>query len=99
EEEFGFEPVSPAMLVTAQAVLDASERPPTRPPRFGAAATPTARVAAATCSPPKPCTDPPPVSPAAESVYRPGGPAPNGEPLYDFPASGHHLIAEAPIRT
>ena len=81
EEEFGFEPVRPAMLVTAQAVLDASGRltdwaieiwsgsHTNRPGRGG-------NLPAAEVLP-----DPPPASPAAESVYPPGVPARNGEPL------------------
>ena len=55
EEEFGFEPVSPAMVVTARAALDDAGSPPTGPPRSGAAGIPAARAAAAICSPPRRC--------------------------------------------
>jgi nicotinate dehydrogenase subunit B len=101
EEEFGFEPVSPAMVVTAQAVVDGSGRPAdwtteiwsgrhsSRPGGGG-------NLLAAEALP-----DPPPHPPAVESGYPPGAGTRNGEPLYDFPAKRivHHLIAETPVRT
>jgi CO/xanthine dehydrogenase Mo-binding subunit len=101
EEEFGFEPVSPAMLVTARAALDDSGRPvdwtteiwsgrhSSRPGGGG-------NLLAAEALP-----NPPPPPPAAESGYPPGAGTRNGEPLYDFPAKRivHHLIAETPVRT
>jgi nicotinate dehydrogenase subunit B len=101
EEEFGFEPVSPAMLVTAWAALDDSGRPvdwtteiwsgrhSSRPGGGG-------NLLAAEALP-----NPPPPPPAAESGYPPGAGTRNGEPLYDFPAKRivHHLIAETPVRT
>ena len=56
EEEFGFEPVSPAMVVTAHAVLDDGRAArPTGRPRSGAGGTRAGRAAAAICSPPKRC--------------------------------------------
>jgi CO/xanthine dehydrogenase Mo-binding subunit len=101
EEEFGFEPVSPAMLVTAQAVLDASGSPvdwtteiwsgrhSSRPGGGG-------NLLAAEALP-----DPPPPPPATESSAPPGAGTRNGEPLYAFPAKRivHHLIPETPVRT
>jgi nicotinate dehydrogenase subunit B len=101
EEEFGFEPVSPAMLVTAHAMLDRSGRPAdwtteiwsgrhtSRPGGGG-------NLLAAEALP-----DPPPPPPASEAAYPPGAGTRNGEPLYDFPAKRilHHLIAETPVRT
>ncbi|TMJ42167.1 MAG: xanthine dehydrogenase family protein molybdopterin-binding subunit, partial [Alphaproteobacteria bacterium] len=101
EEEFGFEPVSPAMVVTAQAVLDGAGRPAdwtteiwsgrhtSRPGGGG-------NLLAAEALP-----DPPPPPPAVEGGYPPGAGTRNGEPLYDFPAKRivHHLIAETPVRT
>jgi CO/xanthine dehydrogenase Mo-binding subunit len=101
EEEFGFEPVSPAMVTTAQARLDESGLPvdwtteiwsgrhTSRPGGGG-------NLLAAEALP-----DPPPPPPAAESGYPPGAGTRNGEPLYDFPAKRivHHLIAETPVRT
>jgi len=101
EEEFAFEPVSPAMVTTAHALLDASGRPAdwtteiwsgrhsSRPGGGG-------NLLAAEALP-----DPPPPPPAVESGYPPGAGTRNGEPLYDFPAKRivHHLIAETPVRT
>jgi len=101
EEEFGFEPVSPAMVTTAHALLDASGRPAdwtteiwsgrhsSRPGGGG-------NLLAAEALP-----EPPPPPPAVESGYPPGAGTRNGEPLYDFPAKRivHHLIAETPVRT
>jgi nicotinate dehydrogenase subunit B len=101
EEEFGFEPVSPAMVVTVRAALDASGYPSdwtteiwsgrhtSRPGGGG-------NLLAAEALP-----DPPPPPPAAESAYPPGAGTRNGEPLYDFAAKRivHHLIPETPVRT
>jgi CO/xanthine dehydrogenase Mo-binding subunit len=101
EEEFGFEPVSPAMVVTVSAALDAAQRPAdwtteiwsgrhtSRPGGGG-------NLLAAEALP-----NPPPAPPAAESSYPPGAGTRNGEPLYAFPAKRilHHLIAETPVRT
>jgi nicotinate dehydrogenase subunit B len=101
EEEFGFEPVSPAMVTTAHALLDASGRPAdwtteiwsgrhsSRPGGGG-------NLLAAEALP-----DPPPPPPAVESGYPPGAGTRNGEPLYDFPTKRivHHLIADTPVRT
>jgi CO/xanthine dehydrogenase Mo-binding subunit len=101
EEEFGFEPVSPAMVVTTQTVLDGSGHPAdwtteiwsgrhsSRPGGGG-------NLLAAEALP-----DPPPPPPAVESGYPPGAGTRNGEPLYNFPAKRivHHLIAETPVRT
>jgi len=101
DEEFGFEPVSPAMVVTVQAALDEAERAAdwtteiwsgrhtSRPGGGG-------NLLAAEALP-----NPPPPPPAAESSYPPGAGTRNGEPLYDFPAKRivHHLIAETPVRT
>src|SRR5438128_2406543 len=101
EEEFGFEPVSPAMVVIAQAVLDGSGKPAdwtteiwsgrhtSRPGGGG-------NLLAAEALP-----NPPPPPPATESSAPPGAGTRNGEPLYAFPAKRiiHHLIAETPVRT
>jgi CO/xanthine dehydrogenase Mo-binding subunit len=101
EEEFGFEPVSPAMVVTVSAALDGAQRPAdwtteiwsgrhtSRPGGGG-------NLLAAEALP-----NPPPAPPAAESSYPPGAGTRNGEPLYAFPAKRilHHLIAETPVRT
>jgi nicotinate dehydrogenase subunit B len=101
EEEFAFEPVSPAMVVTVRAALDGSGRPAdwtteiwsgrhsSRPGGGG-------NLLAAEALP-----DPPSPPPATESSYPPGAGTRNGEPLYDFSAKRivHHLIAETPVRT
>ncbi len=101
DEEFGFEPVSPAMLVTVAAALDPQHRPAdwtteiwsgrhsSRPGGGG-------NLLAAEALP-----DPPPAPPAGESAYPPGAGTRNGEPLYDFAAKRivHHLVAETPVRT
>src|SRR5216684_4290252 len=101
EEEFGFEPVSPAMVVTVQAALDAAGKPAdwtteiwsgrhsSRPGGGG-------NLLAAEALP-----DPPPAPPLTESSSPPGAGTRNGEPLYALPAKRiiHHLIAETPVRT
>jgi CO/xanthine dehydrogenase Mo-binding subunit len=101
EDEFGFEPVSPAMVVTVRAALDGSDRPSdwtteiwsgrhsNRPGSGG-------NLLAAEALP-----NPPPAPPATESSLPPGAGTRNGEPLYDFPAKRivHHLIPETPVRT
>jgi CO/xanthine dehydrogenase Mo-binding subunit len=102
EEEFGFEPVSPAMLTTVRAILDDQGRPvdwtteiwsgrhSSRPGGGG-------NLLAAEALP-----DPPPAPPPADPPESNGGGGTrNGEPLYAFPAKRivHHLIGETPVRT
>jgi CO/xanthine dehydrogenase Mo-binding subunit len=101
DEEFGFEPVSPAMVVRAAAALDVDGRPTdwtteiwsgrhsSRPGGGG-------NLLAAEALP-----DPPPAPPAVESPDPPGAGTRNGAPLYDFPVKRivHHLVAETPVRT
>jgi CO/xanthine dehydrogenase Mo-binding subunit len=101
EEEFGFEPVSPAMVTRVEAALDDraravdwtteiwSGRHSSRPGGGG-------NLLAAEALP-----NPPPAPPAGEGAYPPGAGTRNGEPLYDFAAKRivHHLIAETPVRT
>jgi CO/xanthine dehydrogenase Mo-binding subunit len=102
EEEFGFEPVSPAMVTTVRAILDADGRPvdwtteiwsgrhSSRPGGGG-------NLLAAEALP-----DPPPAPPPADPPESNGGGGTrNGEPLYAFPAKRivHHLVAETPVRT
>jgi nicotinate dehydrogenase subunit B len=101
DEEFGFEPVSPAMVVSVQAVLDNNGHPSdwtteiwsgkhTNRPGGGG------NLLAAEALP-----NPPPPPPAVEAVGPPGAGTRNGEPLYAFPAKriSHHLVAETPVRT
>ena len=101
EEEFGFEPVSPAMVVTVSAALDDAERPADWTTeiwsgRHGSRPGGGGNLLAAEALP-----NPPPPPPATESSYPPGAGTRNGEPLYAFPAKRivHHLIAETPVRT
>jgi nicotinate dehydrogenase subunit B len=102
EEEFAFEPVSPAMVVTVRATLDDDQRPvdwttevwsgthSTRPGSGG-------NLLAAEALP----DPPPPPEPADVPESSGGGATRNGEPLYAIPAKRivHHLIAETPVRT
>jgi len=102
QEEFAFEPVSPAMVVKMRARLDADGRPVdwtteiwsgTHQGRPGGGAT----LLAAEALP-----DPPPVPPPNDVPEAAGGGATrNGEPLYDIPAKRiiHHLVPETPRRT
>ena len=102
QEEFAFEPVSPAMVVKVRATLDAGGHPAdwtteiwsgTHQGRPGGGAT----LLAAEAVP-----DPPPV-PAPTDVPEAagGGATRNGEPLYDIAAKRiiHHLVPETPRRT
>ncbi len=101
EEEFGFEPVSPAMVVTVQAALDAAQRPADWTTeiwsgRHGSRPGGGGNLLAAEALP-----DPPPAPPAIEPPNPPGAGTRNGEPLYAFAAKRivHHLVAETPVRT
>src|SRR5207247_1933916 len=101
EEEFGFEPVSPAMVTTVHATLDASGRPADWTTeiwsgRHGSRPGGGGNLLAAEALP-----DPPPAPPPTESSNAPGAGTRNGEPLYAFPAKRivHHLNAETPVRT
>ena len=101
EEEFGFEPVSTAMVTTVRAMLGDDGRPAdwtteiwsgrhsNRPGSGG-------NLLAAEALP-----DPPGPPPVTESSAQPGAGTRNGEPLYDFAAKriSHHLIPETPVRT
>jgi hypothetical protein len=101
EEEFGFEPVSPSMVVTVRATLDEAERPidwtteiwsgkhVNRPGSGG-------NLLAAEALP-----DPPPPPPTFEAPGPPGAGTRNGEPLDGFAAKRivHHLIPDTPVRT
>jgi CO/xanthine dehydrogenase Mo-binding subunit len=102
QEEFAFEPVSPAMVVKVRATLDDAGYPAdwtteiwsgTHQGRPGGGAT----LLAAEALP-----DPPPV-PAPTDVPEAagGGATRNGEPLYDIAGKRiiHHLVPEVPRRT
>jgi CO/xanthine dehydrogenase Mo-binding subunit len=102
QEEFAFEPVSPAMVVKMRATLDAAGHPVdwtteiwsgTHQGRPGGGAT----LLAAEALP-----NPPPIpAPADVPEAAGGGATRNGEPLYDIPSKRivHHLVPETPRRT
>jgi nicotinate dehydrogenase subunit B len=102
EEEFVYEPKSPAMVVKVRALLDENGKPsdwtqeiwsPTHNLRPGAGGTLLGAVAL-----PNPMQEPPPGDvPEANG----GGATRNGDPLYDIPSKRiiHHLVTEAPVRT
>jgi CO/xanthine dehydrogenase Mo-binding subunit len=101
EEEFAFEPVSPAMVVTVEAALDDAGHPADWTTeiwsgRHGSRPGGGGNLLAAEALP-----DPPPAPPATESSNPSGAGTRNGEPLYAFPAKRivHHLIPETPVRT
>jgi CO/xanthine dehydrogenase Mo-binding subunit len=102
QEEFAFEPVSPAMVVKVRARLDAAGRPVdwtteiwsgTHQGRPGGGAS---LLAAQALPDPPPAPVPTDVPEAAG-----GGATRNGEPLYDIAAKRiiHHLVPETPRRT
>ncbi len=102
QEEFAFEPVSPAMVVKVRATLDAAGHPldwtteiwsGTHQGRPGGGA---ALLAAEALPNPPPVPAPTDVPEAAG-----GGATRTGEPLYDIAAKRiiHHLVPETPRRT
>jgi nicotinate dehydrogenase subunit B len=102
EEEFGFEPVSPAMVVTVKAALDAAGRPADWTTEIWSGRHSSRPGRGATLLADEALPDPPPPAPAADPPESGGGGGTrNGEPLYDFAAKRivHHLIAETPVRT
>jgi CO/xanthine dehydrogenase Mo-binding subunit len=103
EEEFGFEPVGPAMLVTLQVDLDERGRPAdwttevwsaTHVQRPGNG---TGWLLASEALP----NPPPEVAPFDPPEARGGGGTRNTVPLYDVPAHRvlHHLVLRPPVRT
>jgi nicotinate dehydrogenase subunit B len=102
QEEFAFEPVSPAMVVKVRAKLDAAGDPVdwtteiwsgTHQGRPGGGA----NLLAMEALPDPPAPPPPNDVPEAAG----GGATRNAEPLYDIPAKRiiHHLVPEVPRRT
>ena len=102
EEEFVYEPKTPAMIVKVRALLDEVGKPtdwtqeiwsPTHNKRPGAGGVLLGAVAL-----PNPMPEPPPSDVPEASG---GGATRNGEPLYDIGAKRilHHLITDAPVRT
>ncbi|HZP70934.1 MAG TPA: molybdopterin cofactor-binding domain-containing protein [Pseudolabrys sp.] len=102
EEEFVYEPKTPAMVVKVRALLDESGRPvdwtqeiwsPTHNLRPGAGGNLLGALAL-----PEPPPEPPPNDvPEANG----GGATRNGVPLYDIAAKRmlHHLVIDPPVRT
>ncbi len=103
EEEFGFEPVGPAMLVTLHVDLDDRGRPADWTTEIWSA-THVQRPGSgsgfllATEALPNP---PPEVKPTDPPEARGGGGTRNAVPLYDVPAHRilHHLVQRGPVRT
>jgi CO/xanthine dehydrogenase Mo-binding subunit len=102
EEEFGFEPVGPAMHITIRAALDDAGKPvdwtgeiwsPTHVQRPSSGGNLLTHEALPTPPPEPRPTDPPEANG--------GGGTRNAFPLYDFAASRvvHHLVLQAPVRT
>jgi CO/xanthine dehydrogenase Mo-binding subunit len=103
EEEFGFEPVGPAMLVTLHVGLDERGRPadwtteiwsPTHVQRPGLGSGYLLASEALARPPPE-------VIPTDPTEARGGGGTRNAVPLYDVPAHRilHHLVQRPPVRT
>jgi CO/xanthine dehydrogenase Mo-binding subunit len=102
EEEFGFEPVSPAMVTTVRAVLDDAGRPADWTTEIWSGKHSGRPGRGNTVLAEEALPNPPPKPPAADPPEAGGGGGTrNGEPLYDFSAKRivHHLIAETPVRT
>ena len=102
EEEFGFEPVGPAMHITLRAALDETGKPvdwtadiwsPTHVQRPSSGGNLLTHEALPTPPPEPRPTDPPEANG--------GGGTRNAFPLYDFAARRvvHHLVLRAPVRT
>jgi CO/xanthine dehydrogenase Mo-binding subunit len=102
EEEFVYEPKTPAMIVKVRALVDDTGKPvdwtqeiwsPTHNLRPGAGGNLLGALAL-----PNPPPEPPP-NDVPESNG--GGATRNGEPLYDIAAKRilHHLVTETPVRT
>jgi nicotinate dehydrogenase subunit B len=103
EEEFGYEPVGPAMLVTLLVDLDDKGRPadwtteiwsPTHVQRPGSNSGFLLATEAFANPPPELIPDDP-------TETRGGGGTRNAVPIYDVPAHRilHHLVLRAPVRT
>ena len=91
EEEFGFEPVSPAMVVTVRAALDDAGKPGRLDaPRSGAARIPSRPGGGGNLLAAEALPDPPPAPPPTDVPEADGGGGTrNGEPLYDIAGQAH----------
>ena len=103
EEEFGFEPVGPAMLVTLRVELDGGGRPADWTTEIWSAThvqRPGGGSGFLLAS--EALENPPPeVTPTDPPEARGGGGTRNAVPLYDVPAHRvlHHLVTRPPVRT
>jgi nicotinate dehydrogenase subunit B len=103
EEEFGFEPVGPAMLVTLHVDLDQRGRPADWTTEIWSAThvqrpgTGTGFLLASEAL----ANPPPEVAPFDPTEARGGGGTRNAVPIYDMPAHRilHHLVLRPPVRT
>ncbi|MGA7787258.1 MAG: molybdopterin cofactor-binding domain-containing protein [Xanthobacteraceae bacterium] len=101
EEEFAFEPVSPAMVVNVRATVDDLGRPVDWTTEIWSG-THNARPGLGNLLAAEALPDPPPPPEPADVPESSGGGATrNGEPLYVIPSKRivHHLIPQIPVRT
>ena len=101
EEEFAFEPVSPAMVVKVQAALDDAGRPADWTTEIWSGVH-SARPGSGNLLGAQALPDPPPEpEPADVPDGGGGGAVRNGTPLYAIAAKRfvHHMVLETPIRT
>jgi len=101
EEEFGFEPVSPAMVTTVRATLDSAGRPADWTTEIWSGRHSSRPGGGGNLLAVEALPDPPGAPPLTESSNAPGAGTRNGEPLYAFPVKRivHHVVAETPVRT
>ncbi|MBV8189145.1 MAG: xanthine dehydrogenase family protein molybdopterin-binding subunit [Alphaproteobacteria bacterium] len=103
EEEFGFEPVGPAMLVTLHVDLDERGRPADWTTEiFSATHVQRPGMGSGYLLAAEALAEPPPeVKPTDPPEERGGGGTRNAVPLYDVPAHRilHHLVVRPPVRT
>ena len=101
EEEFCYEPVSPAMVVKVRAALDDAGRPADWTAEIWSG-THSARPGSGNLLAAQALPNPPP-EPAPHDVPDAGGGGAvrNATPLYDIPARRfiHHLVPDTPVRT
>jgi len=101
EEEFAFEPISPAMVVNVRATLDDAGRPVDWTTEIWSG-THNARPGLGNLLAAEALPDPPPPpEPADVPEANGGGATRNGEPLYAIAAKRivHHLVPQIPVRT
>jgi CO/xanthine dehydrogenase Mo-binding subunit len=102
QEEFAFEPVSPAMVVKVRAKLDAAGQPADWTTEIWSGTHQGRPGGGANLLPAEALPNPPPPPPPTDVPEAAGGGATrNGEPLYDIGTKRivHHLIPEVPRRT